>query len=197
MLPLDVSYDELVFLIRQKQLEALPILEEAMESKMVHYVRKTFHSHRRCALEEKDLLSLAYQTLYLAIDSYQPQRVHFDAYFHVLLERELMHAMRKYNQPHHIVLDQALSLDAEFEEGTNLYELVGEDDDRLYHQQNSPLVYLLESEDELTVEQRIILVLFQRGYSLKEIGQHIQKNYRQVARLLKQLEPLLLQHMNP
>ena len=197
MLSIDVSYDELIFLIRQKQLEALPFLEQAMHAKMLHYVRKTFHRHRRCTLDEKDLLSLAYQTLYLAIDSYQPNRVHFDAYFHVLLERELMHAMRKYNQPHHIVLDQALSLDAEFEEGSNLYELVGEEDSFLLRYHNSPLVYLLEADDALTVEQRLILVLFQQGYSLKEIGQRIQKNYRQVARLLKQLEPLLLSHMNP
>lgn len=188
-----VSVDELVFLIRQKQVDALPILEHIMQAKMIQYVRKAFHSNRRCALDEKDLLSLAYQTLYLAIDSYQPQRVHFDAYFHVLLERELMHAMRKYNQPHHIVLDQAMSLDQEFEEGTNLYELIGEEDPHLHHQKHSPLVSLLEDEDSLTAEQRLIIVLFQRGYTLKEIGQRIQKNYRQVARLLKQLEPLILQ----
>jgi RNA polymerase sigma factor (sigma-70 family) len=187
-----VSHDELVFLIRQRQPEALTLLETLMQTKMIHYVRRLRAAHRKCLLDEHDLLSLAYQTLYLAIDSYQPDKVHFDAYFHVLLERELMHALRKFNQPHHHWLDYAVSLDEPVDEGASLAELVGEEDAYLHRQKHSVFVQLLEQEDDLDWEQRTVIVLFQRGYSLKEIGNRIQKNYRQVARMLKQLQPFLI-----
>jgi len=69
---------------------------------------------------------------------------------------------------------------------------VGEEDAYLHQQKHSVFVHLLEQEDDLDWEQRTVIVLFQRGYSLKEIGNRIQKNYRQVARMLKQLQPFLI-----
>lgn len=187
-----VSDDELVFLIRQKHRDAESVLLDRLRGKMIALVRKYYFLHRRCMLEEADLWNIALKGLYLAVDSYAIEKVHFDAYAHVIIEREIMHSMRQYNQAHHHVLDYATSLDEELDEGTLVQELIGEEDPSIVKRLNNPIHYLLEEDDALTLEERIVLVQSRLGYTLKEIGKTIQKNYRQVARILK-----LLRHKVP
>ena len=184
----NVSDDELVFLIRQKHFEADKMLVERMREKLMMLVKKFYFQHRRCLLEEDDLWTNALKSLYIAIDSYQHQKVHFDAYVYVIVERELMHVMRHFNQPHHHVVDYALSLDDAPEDGTPLYEVIGEDDNLLKNQLNDPFHSLLEQDDGLTLDERIIIVYARLGYSFKEIGKVLKKNYRQVTRIVKKLK---------
>jgi RNA polymerase sigma factor (sigma-70 family) len=183
-----VSDDELVFLVRQKQDEADELLQLRMQEKLHSLVKKFYYHHRKCLLEEDDLWSVALKSFYIAIDSYQHQKVHFDAYVHVIVERELMHIMRHFNQPHHHVLDFALSLDEVPVDGTPLYEVIGDEDKDLKGEFNNPFYTLLEHEDTLSLEERIIIAYARLGYSFKEIGKVLKKNYRQVTRMVKKLK---------
>ena len=183
-----VSNDELVFLVRQKQAEADGLLQQRMQHKLRILVKKFYYQHRRCLLEEDDLWSIAMKSFYIAIDSYHHQKVHFDAYIHVIIERELMHVMRQYNQPHHHVLDYALSLDEVPVDGTPLYEVIWDEDDDLKGKLNNPFYALLEHDDTLSLDERIIIAYARLGYSFKEIGYVLKKNYRQVTRMVKKLK---------
>jgi DNA-directed RNA polymerase specialized sigma24 family protein len=184
----EVSDDELIFLVRQKQEEAFDILFSRLKSKQERMVKKLLFEHRYCGLDERDLLLVAMQTLYLAIDSYDPSKAVFDAYYHILLQRELVNEMKKFNSGNHVLLNTALSLDEPMDDQHQLYDMIGAEDDTMYDHVYGPTRQLLEDEHHpLTIEEKTIITYFHLGYSYSEIGRLIQKNYRYVSKVVQML----------
>jgi DNA-directed RNA polymerase specialized sigma24 family protein len=185
---IDVSDDELIFLVRQKQEEAFEILFNRLKSKQERIVKKLLFEHRYCGLDEHDLLLIAIQTLYLAIDSYDPSKAIFDAYFHILLQRELINEMKKFNSGNHVILNTALSLDEPLDDQHQLYDMIGYEDEVMHaHIYGSTRQLLEDDQHPLTVEEKTIITYFHLGYSYSEIGRLIQKNYRYVSRVVQTL----------
>jgi DNA-directed RNA polymerase specialized sigma24 family protein len=184
-----VSDDELVFLIRAKHLEAYEHLQARMQTKQDRFIYKMLSMHRYCGLLFDDLKQIATWSLWLAVDTYQPKKNIFDAYYHLLLQREVIHEMKRFNSPSHHQLNQALSLDAEVEDGSPLSEFIGYDDPSIKQAVEHPLLVLLEEENKtLTMEQRAMLVYVNLGYSYTEIGKIMKKSYRFIS---KQVQALL------
>jgi RNA polymerase sigma factor (sigma-70 family) len=183
-----VSDDELVFLVRAKHQEAYYALQERMQGKQDRSIYKMLSLHRYCGLLFDDLKYVAMITLLLAIDTYHPQKNIFDAYYHVLLQREMVHELKRFSTPNHHQLNSALSLDAEVEEGSPLSEFIGYDDPLIRQQLEHPIHLLLEdNKSELTPEQRAILTYVKLGYTYTEIGKIMKKSYRVISKQVHQL----------
>jgi RNA polymerase sigma factor (sigma-70 family) len=189
-----VSDDELVFLVRAKHQEAYQTLQERMQGKQDRLIYKMLSLHRYCGLLFDDLKYVAMMTLLLAIDTYHPQKNIFDAYYHVLLQREMVHELKRYSTPNHHQLNSALSLDAEVEDGSPLSEFIGYDDPLIRLRVEHPIHLLLEDpKSELNPEQRAILIYVKLGYTYTEIGKIMKKSYRIIS---KQVHTLLSRVIN-
>jgi DNA-directed RNA polymerase specialized sigma24 family protein len=185
---IEVSDDELIFLARQKQEEALDMLFSRLKTKQERMVKKLLFEHRYCGLDEHDLLMVAMKTLYLAIDSYDPTKAVFDAYYHLLLQRELVNEMKKFNSGNHVLLNTALSLDEPMDDQHQLYDMIGAEDHAMHEHIYGSTRQLLENDQQpLTIEEKTIITYFHLGYSYSEIGRLIQKNYRYVSRVVQML----------
>jgi DNA-directed RNA polymerase specialized sigma24 family protein len=188
----DVSDDELVLLCRQKQEEAFVYLLEIMKPKQERLVRKMLYENRYCGLDTQDLMLIATQTLYLAIDSYDPTKAVFDAYYHLLLQRELTNEMKKFNSLGQTLLNTALSLDDNFEEGVMLYDVIGTEDETMQHYLFDESEQLLKEDNVvLSVEQKTMLAYYRLGYSYSEIGRIIKKNYRLISKAIQEILTLI------
>jgi DNA-directed RNA polymerase specialized sigma24 family protein len=159
-----------------------------MQGKQDRSIYKMLSLHRYCGLLFDDLKYVAMMTLLLAIDTYHPQKNIFDAYYHVLLQREMVHELKRFSTPNHHQLNSALSLDAEIEEGSPLSEFIGYDDPLIRQQLEHPIHLLLEdNKSELTTEQRAMLVYVKLGYTYTEIGKIMKKSYRVISKQVHQL----------
>jgi DNA-directed RNA polymerase specialized sigma24 family protein len=188
----DVSDDELVLLCRQKQEEAFDYLLEKTRPKQERLVRKMLYEHRYCGLDTQDLMLVATQTLYLAIDSYDPSKAVFDAYYHLLLQRELTNEMKKFNSLGQTLLNTAISLDDTFEEGIILYDVIGSEDETMQHYLFDEAEQLLQDDNVvLSLEQKTILAYYRLGYSYSEIGRLIKKNYRIISKAIQEILHLI------
>lgn len=184
----DVSDDELVFLARQKQQEAIDYLCLKMKPKQERMVKKLLFEHRYCGLDFNDLMLVALQTLFLAIDSYDPRKAVFDAYYHLLLQRELVNEMKKFNTYGHTLINKAISLDEPLEEGQLMYDLIGKDDEQLHHYVFNESQQLLKEDNQtLNIEQKTVFSYYQLGYSYSEIGRIVKKNYRLISKMIQEI----------
>lgn len=182
------SDDELVFLIRQNCAEARRALEARMRPKQHRTIRRLLRENRCCGLEFDDLKIVATLSLYNAIDAYDCRKAVFDAYYHFLLERDLVNEMRKYNTFNHTLLNTAYSLDEPFEDGGSLYDVIGVSDEHIGSL--SPEEILSFAEDAasgLTPKQKAMIGYRLLGYSYSEIGRILKMNYRLVSRMLHKL----------
>jgi DNA-directed RNA polymerase specialized sigma subunit len=187
MMP-SISDDEIVFLVRSKQPEAYLLLMQRMEIKQDRLIHKLLYMHRYCGLDYDDLKIVALQTLLLAIDSYDPSKNIFDAYYHFLLQRELVNELKRFSSDHHHFINTALSLDYEIEEGSLLSDLVGQKDQHLVAMVEDPFYQLLESDDQdLSVKEKAILSYLKLGYSFTEIAKILGGHYRQISKIAKSL----------
>jgi RNA polymerase sigma factor (sigma-70 family) len=179
----NVSNDELVFLVRQRIEHAFIVLQQRMEIKQDRLIKKVLIQNRYCGLDFCDLKIVAMQALFNAIDSYNGKKTVFDAYYHLLLERELVNEMRRFNSRNHTYLNTAISLDEAMPEGGNLYDVIAHEDEK-----NKWSSYINDLVDEdklnLTPQQKTILVYRSLGYSYSEIGKILNKNYRQISRII-------------
>ncbi len=183
-----ISDDEIVFLVRSKQPEAYLLLLERMQLKQDRLIHKLLYMHRYCGLDYDDLKIVAMQTLLLAIDSYDPSKNIFDAYYHFLLQRELVNELKRFSSDNQNLINTALSLDYEIEEGSLLGDLVGQNDQQLIAMVEDPFYQLLESDDQqLTVKEKAILAYLKLGYSFTEIAKIIGGHYRQISKIAKAL----------
>lgn len=183
-----ISDDELVFLVRSKQPEAYTLLIERMQTKQDRLIHKLLYMHRYCGLDYDDLKIVALQTLLLAIESYDPSKNIFDAYYHFLLQRELVNELKKFSSDNHHFINTALSLDYEIEEGSMLGDLIGHKDQQMVALVEDPFHQLLESDDhQLSVRDKAILVYLKLGYSFTEIAKILGGHYRQISKTAKAL----------
>jgi RNA polymerase sigma factor (sigma-70 family) len=191
---LTISDDEIVFLVRSKQLEAYQLMLERMQTKQDRLIYKLLYMHRYCGLDYDDLKIVALQTLMLAIESYDPNKNIFDAYYHFLLQRELINELKKFSSDNHNFINTALSLDYEIEDGSFLGDLVGQQDQQLIALVEDPFYQLLESEDQsLSVREKAILAYLKLGYTFTEIAKILGGHYRQISKIAK---TLLAKHRN-
>lgn len=183
-----ISDDEIVFLVRSKQSEAYLLLLERMQLKQDRLIHKLLYMHRYCGLDYDDLKIVALQTLLLAIDSYDPRKNIFDAYYHFLLQRELVNELKRFSSDNQNLINTALSLDYEIEDGSLLGDLVGQKDQQLIAMVEDPFYQLLESDDQqLSVKEKAILAYLKLGYSFTEIAKIIGGHYRQISKIAKAL----------
>lgn len=182
------SDDEIVFLIRAKHEGAWQYLSEKMHSKQDRMIYKFLYMHRYCGLDYSDLKIVALQTLLLAIESYHPKKNVFDAYYHFLLQRELTHEFKKFSSDHHVMINTAISLDYEIEDGSVMAELIGHDDERLIATIEDPIHQLLEEDHSvISVQEKAILAYVKLGFSFTEIGRVMKQPYRQISKTVKRL----------
>ena len=185
---LTISDDEIVFLIRSKQPEAYQLMLERMQLKQDRLIHKLLYMHRYCGLDYDDLKIVALQTLLLAIESYDPCKNIFDAYYHFLLQRELINELKRFSSDNHNFINTALSLDYEIEDGSLLGDLVGQQDLKLIALVEDPFHQLLEGEDQrLSVKEKAILAYLKLGYSFTEIAKILGGHYRQISKIAKTL----------
>lgn len=183
MLDMLVSHDELVFLIRCKETLAFDMLARRMKQKQDRLINQILKENRYCGLDEQDLLVVALDALFIAVESYDPKRTVFDAYYHFILNRELVHALQRHSTGAQNFLNTAMSFDEEIEEGTSLYDVIGREDESIKSGHDGGLTYLLNHPSlKLTTIQKVMIQLRTMGYSYEEIGKHIHMNYRQVSR---------------
>jgi RNA polymerase sigma factor (sigma-70 family) len=184
----DISNDELVFLIRSKESMAFDILAKRMKSKQERLIHQVLKDNRYCGLDENDLLIVALDALFIAIDSYDPLRTVFDAYYHFILNRELIHALQRHSTGAQNFLNTAMSFDEEIEEGTSLYDLIGKEDETIKFGNDGGLKQLLHHPVlKLNAMQKVMIQLRTLGYSYEEIAQQLKLNYRQVSRQMIKL----------
>jgi RNA polymerase sigma factor (sigma-70 family) len=185
---LAISDDEIVFLVRGKQPEAYLLLLERMQLKQDRLIHKLLYMHRYCGLDYDDLKIVALQTLLLAIESYDPHKNIFDAYYHFLLQRELINELKRFSSDNQNLINTALSLDYEIEDGSLLSDLVGQKDQQLIALVEDPFHQLLEDEDQqLSVKEKAILAYLKLGYSFTEIAKILGGHYRQISKIAKTL----------
>ena len=189
----DVSDDELVFLARQKHQDAIDYLLLKVRPKQERMIKKILFEHRYCCLDFNDLMVVAIQKLFLAIDSYDPTKAVFDAYYHLLLQRELVNEMKKFNTYGHTLINKAISLDELLEEGQLMYDLVGKEDDMLNTYVFDPSIQLLKEDNLLlTIEQKTVFSYYQLGYSYSEIGRVMKKNYRLISKMIQEILAIMI-----
>lgn len=183
-----LSDDELIFLIRSKHQEAFQMLFEKMQLKQDRLIHKLMYMHRYCGVDYDDLKIVATQTLLLAVDAYHPKKNVFDAYYHFLLQRELIHELKRFGSEQHSPINHAVSLDYEIEEGSSLSEMIGEHDPGLYRQVSDPFYLLLESDNhELNSQEKAIIAYLKLGYSFTEIAKIMKQHYRQISKIAKRI----------
>jgi DNA-directed RNA polymerase specialized sigma subunit len=189
----DVSDDELVFLARQKQQDAIDYLLIKVKPKQERMIKKLLSEHRYCGLDFNDLMVVAMQTLFLAIDSYNPSKAVFDAYYHLLLQRELVNEMKKFNTYGHTLINKAISFDEPLDEGQLMYDLIGIEDEAMKTYLFDPSVQLLKEDNLLlTIEQKIVFSYYRLGYSYSEIGRVLKKNYRLISKMIQEILSIIL-----
>ncbi|HOJ44710.1 MAG TPA: hypothetical protein PK340_01560 [Bacilli bacterium] len=190
------SDDELVFLIRQNCAEARRALEARMRSKQHRTIRRLLRENRCCGLEFDDLKIVATMSLYNAIDAYDCRKAVFDAYYHFLLERDLVNEMKKYNTFNHTLLNTAFSLDEPFDDGGSLYDVIGVNDEHIGALNPQDILSFAEdAASGLTPKQKAMIGYRLLGYSYSEIGRILKMNYRIVSRTLHKLG--LIEKINP
>ncbi len=178
------SDDELVFLVRQRVQAAQDELEIRLRSKQERLIRRLLAENRQCGLEPGDLQVIALMSLANAIDSYDCQKAVFDAYYHFILERDLVNEMKRYNTCNHTVLNLAASLDEPLEEGGCLGDIIGRNDERLGAFDEGQLLELAEDASAgLSPIEKAVLAYRTLGYSYTEIGRLLKKSYRQISRI--------------
>jgi len=183
-----VSDDELVFLVRSHQPEAYPLLVARMQMKQDRLIHKLIYMHRYCGCDYDDLKIVASQTLLLAIESYDPGKNVFDAYYHFLLQRELINELKRFSSDNQNVINTALSLDYEIEDGSLLGDIVGQKDHQLIALVEDPFHQLLEDEEHaISVKEKAILAYLKLGYSFTEIAKILKSHYRQISKIAKTL----------
>jgi DNA-directed RNA polymerase specialized sigma subunit len=161
---------------------------ERMQIKQDRLIHKLLYMHRYCGLDYDDLKIVALQTLLLAIESYDPSKNIFDAYYHFLLQRELVNELKRFSSDNHNLINTALSLDFEIEDGSLLGDLVGQQDQKLIALVEDPFHQLLEGEDQhLSVKEKAILAYLKLGYSFTEIAKILGGHYRQISKIAKTL----------
>lgn len=183
-----LSDDELIFLIRSQHLEAFQVLLEKMQSKQDRLIHKLMYMHRYCGVDYDDLKIVAIQTLLLAIDAYHPKKNNFDAYYHFLLQRELVNELKRFSSEQHAPINHAISFDYEVEEGSSLSEMIGEDDSKIYQTFSDPFHHLLEPDNvSLTTKEKAIIAYLKLGYSYTEIAKIMKDHYRQISKIAKRI----------
>ncbi|MFA5235267.1 MAG: hypothetical protein WC399_00225 [Bacilli bacterium] len=184
----DVSDDELVFLARQHNREAERALFERMRPKQDRMIYRLLKDNRYSGLEPGDLKTIAIQSLYHAIDSYDGRKAVFDAYYHLLLERDLVNEIKKFNTFNQTLLNTALSFDEPLGEGGNLYDVIGAIDEKIGAVNSGHILELAEDvHSGLTPLEKAIVAYRMLGYSFSEIGRIYKKSYRQISRIVDKI----------
>lgn len=183
-----LSDDELIFLIRSQHLEAFQMLLAKMQAKQDRLIHKLMYMHRYCGLDYDDLKIVAIQALILAIDAYHPRKNNFDAYYHFLLQRELVNELKRFSSEQHAPINHGISFDYEIEEGSTLSEMIGENDPKMLQAIADPFHYLLESDQQLiSPQEKAIIAYLKLGYSYTEIGKIMKQPYRQISKIAKRI----------
>ncbi len=184
----DVSDDELVFLARQRHHDAERVLLERMRPKQDRMIFRLLKDNRYSGLEPGDLKTIAIQSLYHAIDSYDGRKAVFDAYYHLLLERDLVNEIKKFNTFNQTLLNTALSFDEPLSEGGTLYDVVGYEDTAIGAVNSGHILALAEDvQSGLTPLEKAIIAYRMLGYSFSEIGRIYKKSYRQISRIVENI----------
>ncbi len=183
-----VSDDELVFLIRRKHPEAFTSLLDRMALKQDRMIHKLLFMHRYCGLDFDDLKIVAIQTLTLAVESYEPKKNIFDAYYHFLLQRELVNELKRFSSDNQNLINTAISLDYEIEDGSYLSDVIGQTDATLQTIMDDPSHQLLEEDDQrITPKEKAILTYLKLGYTFTEIAKIMKDHYRNISKIAKSL----------
>ena len=183
-----VSDDELVFLIRRKHPEAFTSLLDRMALKQDRMIHKLLFMHRYCGLDFDDLKIVAIQTLTLAVESYEPKKNVFDAYYHFLLQRELVNELKRFSSDNQNLINTAISLDYEIEDGSYLSDVIGQNDATLQTIMDDPTHQLLEEDDQrITPKEKAILAYLKLGYTFTEIAKVMKDHYRNISKIAKSL----------
>jgi DNA-directed RNA polymerase specialized sigma subunit len=183
-----VSDDELVFLIRRKHQEAFTSLLNRMALKQDRMIHKLLFMHRYCGLDFDDLKIVAIQTLSLAVESYEPKKNVFDAYYHFLLQRELVNELKRFSSDNQNLINTAISLDYEIEDGSYLSDVIGQNDATLQTIMDDPTHQLLEEDDQrITPKEKAILAYLKLGYTFTEIAKVMKDHYRNISKIAKSL----------
>jgi len=190
------SDDELVFLVRQNNQEAAAALSRKMGPKQDRLIFKLLHENRACSLDHCDLKITAMLTLYQAVDAYDCRKAVFDAFYHLLLERELVNEMKRHNTNNHTLLNLAISLDEPLEDGGVLSDVIGCHDESIMAFTAQDILTLAEDASAgLTPLEKAVLAYRMLGYTYTEIGKIVKRNYRHIARIVASINRR--HHLNP
>jgi DNA-directed RNA polymerase specialized sigma subunit len=159
-----------------------------MELKQDRLIHKLLFMHRYCGVDFDDLKIVAIQTLALAVESYEPKKNVFDAYYHFLLQRELINELKRFSTDNQNIINSAISLDFEIEDGSYLSDVIGQSDTKLQTMMDDPTHQLLEEDNQsISPKEKAILAYLKLGYTFTEIAKLMKDHYRNISKIAKSL----------
>jgi len=185
----DVLDDELLFLIEENEERAFQELIERYSPKINIIISKYKEKALQIGLDISDLYQEGLIGLVSAIKSYKKDKdTTFKTYADLLIERQVLDAVKKHNRQKNTALNNALSLDSfSVEESISLYNVIVDES-------SQPELQLINEED--IKEVRELLTEFeQKVYELKlegktnnEISIILDKNKRSIENTIQRIK---------
>jgi DNA-directed RNA polymerase specialized sigma24 family protein len=187
-----VSDDELVYLVRQKNEEALSMLLFRYHDIRDVLIWQTLKNNRYCGIDYDDLKQVAYEALMLILATYDMRKSCFFSYWKLLISRELRGFYKNHNGISAAMLNTALSYDAgdEYERNYCVSQSVAFDGPSLIDSLNASdcLQRLAEDVDHcFSPPEKAIMAYRMLGYSYEEISTIMHFTNRKLCRLILNL----------
>ncbi len=184
-----VSDDELIYLIRQNNEEALNMLLFRYRDIRDILILETLKNNRYCGLDFDDLKQTAYETMLLVAETYDPTRSCFFSYWKLLMGREMKTFLIKYNGPSASFLNTSISFDAgeEFEKNRWMAQAPDSSDYLITESLNvdESIQHLAEDVDhKLTPQEKAVMAYRMMGYSYEEISSILHFTNRKLCRVM-------------
>lgn len=184
-----VSDDELIFLIRQNNEEALNMLLFRYRDIRDILICETLKKNRYCGLEFDDLKQTALEATLLVAATYDMNKSCLFSYWKLLITRELQSFLKKHNGLSSSLLNTAVSYDAGDEYEKNycfsqshdiseypLTEIINVDES---------VQRLAEDVDHsLTPQEKAVMAYRMLGYSYEEISSILHFSNRKLCRVM-------------
>lgn len=185
----DVLDDELLFLIEENEEKAFQELIERYSPKINIIISKYKERALQTGLDISDLYQEGLIGLVNAIKSYKKDKeTSFKTYADLLIERQVLDAVKKHNRLKNTALNNALSLDSfSVEESTSLYNVI-------IDESSQPELQLINEEDikevreTLTEFEQKVYELKLEGKTNNEISMILDKNKRSIENTIQRIK---------
>ncbi len=184
-----VSDDELVYLIRQNNEEALNMLLFRYRDIRDILIWETLKSNRYCGLEFDDLKQTAYEATLLVAATYDMKKSCFFSYWKLLVTRELRAFLTKHNGPSSAYLNMSISIDEGEEYEKNQWIMQSSEcSENLvtnHYNADESMQRLAEDVDNtLTPQEKAVMAYRMLGYSYEEIASILHFTNRKLCRVM-------------